>query len=333
MASAMDRLLETLGRHKARLLALPGCTGVAIGFKVVGGTATDRLAIVVFVERKRTGVSPAESVPAVLDDVPLDVVERRFGLQLTATDPFDRFDEMFSGISIASRDNPPAWGTFGCVIHTTGTADIPAGNYLLTNQHVLEYADPSNPHSTTREVIQPGNTDEPAPVNYNCGDYVSGLRNETNDCAIATIGYGRTWRNEVPNHPLRPGRRDLGGIGAAAVNQEVYKYGATTKNTRGIVTYVHFDSPNLPIRNAIYVENPDREMWCAKGDSGSVLIRYHDEDTVVGLNFAADEETMLPPDKQPSLPNDVPAYWAGFAYDIQSQMNNFGGVVTLAPNP
>jgi hypothetical protein len=239
---------------------------------------------------------------------------------------------VFSGISITPLETPPPWGTFGCIIHTTGNANVPNGNYLLTNQHVLWYADPHNPNSHTRVVIQPGKADEPPPQNYSCGDYVYGVKNPTSDCAIATIGYGRTWRNEVPNHPWRPGRRTLAGVAAAAPGDEVYKYGATTKSTRGRVLYVNFTPPHLPIQNSIYIVNPDGTMWVAKGDSGSVLIRYSD-DFVLGLNFAADENTMVPPNQHPALPDNLPAYSAGYAYDIQSQMNIFGGTVTLAPNP
>lgn len=328
----MNDLFATLEKHKPQLLSLPGCTGVAIGRKVTAGKTTDQLAIVVFFEKKKKDVAPNERVPGVLDAVPTDVVEKTFGLALTSTDPFERFDQLFSGISITARDSAPAWGTLGCIIRTTGNLNVPPGDYLLTNQHVLLYADPNNPNSKSRQVIQPGRADWPAPANYSCGDYVYGQDTLTSDCAIATIGYGRTWRNEVPNHPWHWGRRDLAGVAAAAVGDEVYKYGATTQSTRGIVQFIHFNAPNYPIQNAIYVIGVNGDMWVAKGDSGSVLIRYAD-DYVVGLNFAADETTLLPPDRHPALPDDREAYSAGYAYDAQLQMNVFGGVVTLAPNP
>ena len=70
-------------------------------------------------------------------------------------------------------------------------------------------------------------------------------------------------------------------------------------------------------------------MWVAKGDSGSVAIRYAD-DYVLGLNFAADALPILNPNTHRALPDNLPAYSAGFAYDIQSQMDVFGGVVGLA---
>jgi len=321
-------LSEILDKHKARLLALPGCTGVAIGYKEVKGEVIDQLAIIVFVKRKQNNVAADHLVPQALDGTPTDVIEKTFGFTLTATDPFARFPQLIGGLSITPHDAAPVWGSLGCVIHTTGNAHVPhAGDYLLSNHHVLTYADPANPNSTTRAVIQPGKADEPPPANYSCGDYVWGQTTQTSDCAITTIGAGRTWRNQVPNHPLRPGNRTLRGIAVAAVGDEVYKYGATTKSTRGVVRFTNYTPHLLPIQNSIYVENADGTMWVAKGDSGSVLIRYSD-DFVVGLNFAADETTMLA--HHPTLPNDLPAYSAGYAYDIQSQMNLFGGVVRLA---
>jgi len=171
----MSELVETLNKYKSRLLALPGCTGVAIGYKEVDGEIIDRLAIVVFFAKKQEDVAPDYLVPAMLDGVPTDVVEKTFGFKkLTAanrsalaeteprrlggTDPFARFTQLFSGISITPFDAAPAWGTLGCIIHTTGDPNhnIGPGNYLLTNHHVLWYADPNNRNSRSRVVIQPG---------------------------------------------------------------------------------------------------------------------------------------------------------------------------------
>lgn len=330
----MSELVRVLDKHRAQLSGTPGYTGSAIGFKVRAGEILDQPAIVVFVDRKRQDLAADQRIPASLDGVPTDVVERQFGFVRTATDPFARFAQVFSGISITPHAVPEAWGTFGCVIHTTGNPahQVPAGTYLLTNQHVLAYADPHNPNSPSRLVIQPGHTADPVPLPYRCGDYVSGQITPTSDCAIASIGYGRTWRNEVPNHPWRPGRRDFSVVGVAALGDEVYKYGATSGSTRGVVRFIHFSPVHVAIQDAIYVESLDGSTWVGKGDSGSILIRYSD-DVVLGLNFAADDATMLNPNQHPPLPGDVPAFSAGYAYDIQSQMNVFGGVVTLAPNP
>jgi hypothetical protein len=64
---------------EARLLALPGVTGVDVGYKQVGGKATDVLAIRVYVEKKKD-VGPAQAVPDEIEGIPTDVIERRFVL-------------------------------------------------------------------------------------------------------------------------------------------------------------------------------------------------------------------------------------------------------------
>ncbi|MBK8623024.1 MAG: hypothetical protein IPN79_15040 [Saprospiraceae bacterium] len=325
----MSEIHAVLQKYKSKIFGIPGVSGIAIGYKETNGQIQDQLAIIVFVLKKSSHVEDKYRIPEQLDGFVTDILEKKFGLELTSTDPFERFDDVFSGISITPEDVPPPWGTLGCIIRSNGNAHVPPGDYILTNQHVLWYADPNNPNSTSRGVIQPGRANDPPPPNYFCGNYIYGVKDPVSDCAICTIAGTRGWHNEVPNHPWRPGRRDLMGIAQAAVGDEVYKYGATTGNTRGVVRFIHYHDPILPIQNSIYIENPDASMWVAKGDSGSVLIRYAD-DFVVGLNFAADANTMLNPNQHRTLPDNLPAYYGGYAYDIQSQMNYFGAIVDLA---
>ncbi len=61
------------------LLTLPGVIGVDIGKKIVGGDKTDELAIRVYVEEKRD-VPPEEMIPAMIDGVKTDVIQRKFVL-------------------------------------------------------------------------------------------------------------------------------------------------------------------------------------------------------------------------------------------------------------
>src|SRR5262249_23516378 len=152
-------------------------------------------------------------------------------------------------------------------------------------------------------VIQPGvlpsNTGKPAdtPANYVIGAYLDGYMDNQNDCAVVSLNGTREWRNEVDCAPGTPGRKALAGVAQANVNDEVYKFGATSKYTAGIVTNTNLNTAT--IQNAIYVESKvrhdlvhsggapnvdDTEIWVAPGDSGSVLIRASDH-RVVGLNF------------------------------------------------
>ncbi|WP_018681261.1 hypothetical protein [Actinokineospora enzanensis] len=316
-----------LARRRDQLLALPGCTGVAIGRKNVGGTDRDDLAITVFVEHKHD-VPAGQRVPASLEGFPTDVVEQeREELELLATDPFARYDPMFSGLSVAAGEIPPAWGSIGCFIDTTGDPgnNVPAGVYLLTNQHVLQNASVAHP-----EVIQPKDDNIVAPPNYLCADYVQGYQTPTLDCAVALVS--RAQENAVPNYPWHPGLRTIQGVGVAVPGDAVYKFGATTRFTEGVVVYVNYNPPGLAYQNVILLRAKDgaNHLWVAKGDSGSISVRAAD-DFAIGLNFAGSPNAVIqnPP---PTLPA-YPAYYRSFAYDLQSQMNAFvaaGGTVTLA---
>jgi hypothetical protein len=76
--------LEEVRRVKTRaekdLLTLPGVTGIGIGNKITRGKMTELLAIQVFVKKKDPDISPANCVPAEIDGVPTDVIERTFVL-------------------------------------------------------------------------------------------------------------------------------------------------------------------------------------------------------------------------------------------------------------
>lgn len=64
-------------RVEGDLLGRPGVTGVAAGPRIVGGSPTGTWSIRVYVEHKRD-VPPEEALPAEIEGVPVDVVERTF---------------------------------------------------------------------------------------------------------------------------------------------------------------------------------------------------------------------------------------------------------------
>jgi len=71
----IDRIRMIKARHEKELLARKNVVGVGIGFKETAGKATDRMCIVVMVERKL----PAETldsrdlIPPLIEGVPTDV--------------------------------------------------------------------------------------------------------------------------------------------------------------------------------------------------------------------------------------------------------------------
>ncbi|MFF8861718.1 hypothetical protein ACF08B_06660 [Streptomyces sp. NPDC015139] len=331
----VQRMAAVLRRHQQALLDRPGCTGVAIGRKRVGGPdqETDTLAITVFVERKRTDVPEGERVPTELDGFPTDVLEQEVLLpELCATDPFAVHDPVFGGLSLSTWEAPQGWGSIGCFINTTGDPanNVPPGDYLLTNQHVLAYATP--PEWST-VVIQPTVKDDPPPEKYWCGNYVAGYLTPTRDCAITTVT-DRRLANKVPNYPWYPGYRNIRGVGLAVPGDDVYKYGATTKFTKGRVVFVNYTPPQDPPYQEVILISSEKgagDVWNARGDSGSVTIRQSD-DFAVGLNFAGTSDSKMPDGQPPGLPR-YPAYFRGMAYDLTSQMQAFvaaGGRVGLS---
>jgi hypothetical protein len=330
-ADELERAKQTLEKHKTRLLAVPGCTGVGIGLKTVKGEKTKQLAIVIWVKDKLASPQQQYRIPKDIDGVSTDVVEREeAGFDLIATDPFARFDTLFSGISITPFEAPPAWGSIGCFITTPGFAahGVAKGDYLLTCQHVLKAATPPTP---SKVVIQPKYDGSIPPDNYRCADYVYGVQDALHDCAIALVTYDRGFENKVPNYPWYPGKRTIQGVASAAPGQAVYKYGATSKFTKGTVNLINYNPPNLDYQNVILIDSElgQNYVWVARGDSGSVTI-LQSNDMAIGLNFAGDPNSVMahPPD----LPA-YPAYNAAFAYDLQAQMNAFsstGGGVVLA---
>ena len=76
--------LEEIRRVKEEvekeLLKIPGVTGVDIGYKYVGGKKTDVLSIRFYVEKKKKDVPEKEMIPKKIDNIPTDVIERRFVL-------------------------------------------------------------------------------------------------------------------------------------------------------------------------------------------------------------------------------------------------------------
>src|SRR6266496_1952335 len=86
------------------LLAIPGVVSVGLGYKRSGGHITRELAIVAFVQEKRTDLPRDECVPVEVGGVPTDVVEIGRAEIVASTAAVDnrRYDPMVGGCSIGS---------------------------------------------------------------------------------------------------------------------------------------------------------------------------------------------------------------------------------------
>ncbi len=79
---SMEELVAIKDRAETEYLSRPGVTGIDVGYKVVGGVQTDEVAIRVHVKKKKASVPKAQMVPAQIDGVATDVLERDYELQV-----------------------------------------------------------------------------------------------------------------------------------------------------------------------------------------------------------------------------------------------------------
>jgi hypothetical protein len=75
----LDDIRRIKEAHEQELLKVPGVTGVDTGYKMVDGKPTNVVAIRVYVTHK-TDPPPDQRIPAEIEGVPTDVIERRFEL-------------------------------------------------------------------------------------------------------------------------------------------------------------------------------------------------------------------------------------------------------------
>jgi hypothetical protein len=74
---AVQHALEVKRRHEDELLRKPNVVAVGVGFRTRAGQRGDEVCIVVSVKQKLPAaqLKRDEAVPAMLEDVPVDVVE------------------------------------------------------------------------------------------------------------------------------------------------------------------------------------------------------------------------------------------------------------------
>ena len=78
--TSLEEIQRVKEKVEKELLKIPNVTGVDIGYKYVGGKKTDVLAIRIYVEKKKKDVPEKEMIPKKINNIPTDVIERRFVL-------------------------------------------------------------------------------------------------------------------------------------------------------------------------------------------------------------------------------------------------------------
>jgi hypothetical protein len=77
LQAATQKAMAVKQAYEQMLLSKPNVVGVGVGFRQVGGQATDTVSVVVLVKQKLPDaqLAPDERIPVQIEDVPIDVQE------------------------------------------------------------------------------------------------------------------------------------------------------------------------------------------------------------------------------------------------------------------
>jgi hypothetical protein len=259
------------------LLKRPGVTGVGIGYKEVKGRRTDKLAIRVYVERKRK-VPPDEVIPTSIDGVATDVIERTF--RLAALPDTATYNPVVGGVSLGMCRSPQTAGTLGCQV-----VDNTSGQVMILSCFHVMCLDTS--WAVGDSAAQPSVADTGSCPNSVVGSLVAGTCGGTVDCAIASQSARGTACEVVDIGPIA-------GTHTASLGLSVRKRGRTTGLTSGTVTDANL-TVDIDYGGAIGVKrftnqfliDPDlarSNIFANRGDSGAVVVDNGAK--IVGLLFA-----------------------------------------------
>jgi hypothetical protein len=274
------RALEAKRGNIVRLRAYPHVTGVGVGFKEVGGSRTDQVAVRVYVDRKvpRAELPEGELLPEEINGVPVDVIEASFevhGGPAPPTGHRQRHAPMLGGISVGNLGLGGSGTLGGSVFDRRTGRDL-----ILSNWHVICG---SLSCAAGERIIQPGtgggDTGTAADVVARLHRFV--ISNRV-DAAVALLTGHRFLRRDLLN------LGSYAGTAGPVLGAQVRKSGRTTGVTSAEVTDVSasvnvggYPQGTLAFDDQIVIEDGNPS---APGDSGSLWIDQRRR--VVGLNFA-----------------------------------------------
>ncbi len=274
------------------LLARWGAHSMGIGRKIVDGKVTDRLALRVYVAKKRRSdeLAPRERIPETISFLPqgskqrrqiyTDVIEAppaRFEV-----DPETRIRPVPGGVSAGTSASTGTLG--GWVWDTTDDTIV-----MLSNDHVFG-------HTAGVDILQQGIVDGGSLPADKIGDVKRGIARSTTadnfvDCAIGDPDSSAIYELVV----LEIGSA-VYAIEVAAEDMLVEKYGQTTEHTFGEITDIDWEGyvDGIYYFKDCFRVNPVAPSadWSAGGDSGSLVFSQtpiseeSEIKPVVGLHFA-----------------------------------------------
>ncbi|MEJ2704069.1 MAG: hypothetical protein P8Z79_16665 [Sedimentisphaerales bacterium] len=317
MANELTTIRETLKRNRHQLLKRSNVIGTGVGYKTTGGQKTTTVSIVCSVAEKvaASRLSSRDVVPAMLEDIPTDVVQTGPIRALQSTT--DRLRPAPGGVSIGHRDITA--GTLGCLVQKDGQKFILSNNHVLANSNQAEIGDP---------ILQPGPYDGgtyPADHIAALADFVPiNIIGLPTDCSIATgtarllnalarllgsrVRMQATNQQALENlvdaaiaHPLNPEDvteeilqiGTIQGTATGELGMAIKKSGRTTGLTTGTIEQVDV-SVNVqygPGQIAMFTDQLMAGAMSQGGDSGSAVL--DDSNRIIGLLFAGSDTTTV----------------------------------------
>ena len=264
-------------KYSAEHMSKYDLTGIGVGYKKIGGMATNQLAIVYMVKKKLpvNQIAEGQLIPSSLDGAIVDVVEIK---EIKACALTARVRPAMPGYSCG---HPLVTaGTLGCVVYDTN-----GNRYILSNNHVLAN---QNDATVGDHIYQPGVVDggTDADTVAQLTTWVPIANGVNADCALAQI-----------TDPTLV--QDIGYWGEAItsytnpeLNDVIYKTGRTSTTNFGILTYEHVDVSVTYDIGALTITDcfiTTSSLQMQPGDSGSCA--RLDNNIAVGLGFAGDGST------------------------------------------
>jgi hypothetical protein len=289
---SVDEIIAIKERVEAQFLSAPGVTGVDVGYKEVGGQRTGQVAIRVHVEAKTDAVPDDQRVPAEIEGVVTDVLQRRYELQVLTKQLVDvtpqadttHYATLQGGVSMGPSRAINGFifaGTLGAIVIDNATNQHAA----LTNFHV---ACVDNTFSIGDRMVQPSRIDTGVVPTDEFGSLARETLSANVDGAVISIDSGRSSQCQIADIGL------VRGTTAATLGMAVRKRGRTTLLTYGTVDglsgSVNIDyGDGIGVRTltnqvSIAADTTRNPLFSDHGDSGSVIV--DDSGFVVGLLFA-----------------------------------------------
>lgn len=246
---------------------------IGIGYAVTNGKITDKLSIIVYIDRKRPVdfLQTNEIIPKSINGLNIDIMEYN---PIHEVDPYSRIDQLIGGINIGNA-NLKGGGTLGGIFKDKATNKLVG----LTNWHVIK----NKKGKVNDPIVQPAWTEDSS--KYTIGKLSAwdlGL-----DCAVFTI----ETRSINPNQGINDFEGRINAIVQPLIGMKVKKSGARSGVTFGEIQSIK-TSGIVIIPNTDRPQRSDREISIS-GDSGAIWFRDDVNLNAVALHWGGEKNDFI----------------------------------------